>query len=147
MNKLILFFTIIFIHLGVLAQQNPVAWKIEYLKDNSSIKYKANIEPDWHLYAANLPNPEEGPLPTEFKYEPSGSFELSGGVLESKPIKSYDKNFGIDVSYFENSAEFTQELKFSSHEPFSIIGNIYYMVCNDKMCIPFEEPFKVLIDP
>ncbi len=147
MNKIFLFFSLIIIHFGVISQENPVSWKINYQKNNSEIKYEANIEPHWHLYAANLPDPDEGPLQTEFKYDESQNFKVSNHINESKTIKTFDENFGIDVSYFENSAVFTQKLKIYSEESFTISGKIYYMVCNEKMCIPFEEPFKIVIDP
>ena len=147
MNKIFFFLSIIFIHIGILSQQNPVTWKIEYHKDNSLIKYKTSIEYGWHLYAANLPSPDEGPLPTEFNYNDSDKFKLSGAVFESKSIEEFDENFGVDVRYFENSAEFSQKIELTSSEPFPITGTIYYMVCNDQMCIPFEDPFEVMISP
>jgi thiol:disulfide interchange protein DsbD len=147
MRKIFIFLTIIAVHLGGISQENPVLWKIDYNKDNSSLKYKASIEFGWHLYAAHLPSPDEGPLPTEFKYIDSDYYQLTGQLIESKPIKTFDDNFGIDVSYFENSAEFSQKIKVTSSDQFSVSGKIYYMVCNEQMCIPFEDDFSIKITP
>ena len=146
MNKLLILATL-FLTLGAKSQQNPVEWKIDYNKESASIHYKAAIDLDWHLYAAHLPSPNEGPLPTEFKYIDSDHYQLTGQLTESKSIKTYDDNFGVNVSYFENTAEFSQKVKLNSSTPFSISGKIYYMVCNEEMCIPFEDDFSIKITP
>ena len=147
MKNLILFATFLLTHIGFISQENPVKWKINYNTETSTIHYKATIGLDWHLYAAHLPSPDEGPLPTEFKYIDSDYYQLTGQLVESKPIKTFDDNFGVDVSYFENSAEFSQQIKFSSSDQFSVSGKIYYMVCNEEMCIPFEDDFSIKINP
>ena len=146
MNKLLILATLFFT-LGATSQENPVLWKIDYNKESASIHYKAVIDLDWHLYASHLPSPDEGPLPTEFKYIDSDHFQLTGQLIESKPIKTFDDNFGVDVSYFENSAEFSQKIKVTSSDQFSVSGKIYYMVCNEEMCIPFEDDFSIKITP
>ena len=148
MMKNLIIITVFFLaNFGFFAQENPVKWKITYNHETSAIIYNATIGLDWHLYAAHLPSPEEGPLPTEFKYDTSDYYQLNGKVLESKPIKTFDDNFGVDVSYFENTAEFSQGIKLTSAEPFVLTGTIYYMVCNEQMCIPFEDNFDVKINP
>ena len=118
MNNFLLFIAAIIIPLGLFSQENPVTWKIDYNTKSSSINYNANIGSKWHLYSAHLPNPDEGPLPTEFKYDESIYFELSGKIIESNPVYTFDDNFGVDVSYFENTAEFSQKIKLTSSKPF-----------------------------
>ena len=147
MKKLLLLATFLLTYIGFIAQENPVKWKITYNTETSALHYNATIGLDWHLYAAHLPSPDEGPLPTEFKYDDSEHYQLNGKVIESNPIKTFDDNFGVDVNYFENSAEFTQKIKLNSSEIFNVTGKIYYMVCNEQMCIPFEDTFEIKITP
>ena len=141
------FFLLFFCTLAIQSQEH-VLWtthleKVTY--DTYLLKFKAKIQSKWHLYSQNLP--EKGPLPTEFKYIDSDHYQLTGQLTESKPIKTFDDNFGVDVSYFENSAEFSQKIKVTSSDQFSVSGKIYYMVCNEEMCIPFEDDFSIKITP
>lgn len=133
-----LFVSILFISVNSFAQQNPVSFEIEIVED--TIVYHAEIEKGWHLYAANLPDPSAGPLPTEFVYnEPIP--ELTGNIIEPKGHTEMDDAFGVEVKYFENETYYKQLLK--ATPPSTISGTIYYMVCNDEMCIPLEYTFTV----
>ena len=149
MNKIVFLLLVFFIVLSASSQNNPVEWEYKVIlsKDKYSLNFIADIKPEWHLYAAHLPYPDEGPYPTEFHYDDSEYFKLLGSVSESNPIKSFDAIFEIDVSFFERSAEFIQPIKIISLNEFNITGNISYMVCNEKMCIPYEVPFKINFIP
>ena len=73
--------------------QNPVSWEIQQNKEKSSLIINAKIDSSWHLYAVNAPNPNEGPLPTEFHFSESQDYQLIGEIKEGKPISVYDHNF------------------------------------------------------
>ncbi|MCB9195799.1 MAG: hypothetical protein H6598_06220 [Flavobacteriales bacterium] len=119
------------------AQENPVSFTID-LQENTII-FNASIENGWHLYAANLPDPTSGPLPTEIVYnEPSPV--IIGKVEEPEGHTEMDDAFGIEVKYFEKSAYFKQTF---DKAPEHVSGTVYYMVCNDEMCIPLEYPFTL----
>ena len=122
--------------------QSPVFWDIEFNCDNQSIIFNAQIEEDWHLYAVYVPSPNEGPLPTEFHFKTNKKFKLKDSIFQKKPIMSYDKNFGVDLAYYEKSARFTQPIV-TLNSKLKISGNIKYMTCNDNTCIPFDYPFEV----
>ena len=122
--------------------QNPVSWEIQQNKEKSSLIINAKIDSSWHLYAVNVPNPNEGPLPTEFHFSESQDYQLIGEIKEGNPISVYDHNFGVQVSYFEKKARFEQAVKILS-DNVELTLEIAYMVCNESMCIPFSDSFTV----
>lgn len=121
----------------VLAQHKPVSFDVKLHED--TLVFEADIESGWHLYAANLPDPTGGPLPTEIVYSDPAPI-LKGKIIEPKGHTEMDDAFGIEVKYFEERTYYKQVL---SSAPKTISGTVYYMVCNDEMCIPLEYPFSV----
>ena len=65
-----------------------------------------------------------------------------GEVQDENPISVFDHNFGVQVSYFEKKARFEQAIKLLS-ENVELTVDIAYMVCNESMCIPFNESFQI----
>lgn len=120
------------------SQHNPITFDVSLHRD--TLVFDAQIESGWHLYAANLPDPSGGPLPTEFVYNDPAP-ELKGGIIEPKGHVEMDDSFGVKVKYFEDHTIYKQILSSIPRQPVS--GTIYYMVCNDEMCIPLEYPFTV----
>ena len=88
------------------------------------------------------PNPNEGPLPTEFHFAESQHYQLIGEIQEGNPISVYDHNFGVQVSYYEKEASFEQAIKVIANNA-ELSLEIAYMVCNESMCIPFNDTFKI----
>lgn len=142
-NLLFLFFSFTLISNIVLGQQNPVKFTIT--SKNDTLIFTAQIEKGWHMYAAHLPHPNEGPLPTEFIYAASSNFQLKGPIIEGVGTVKMDEAFGVNVKYFDAQAVFKQVITKNTNEPFVCTGTINYMVCNDQMCIPLEYPFSVQI--
>ena len=119
---------------------NPVEWEFsqKQLSENEiELRFKANIEDHWHLYSQNIE--QDGPVPTEFTFTTKGGYELIGGVTEGKPIEEFDPNFDMVLKYFGKEAIFTQKIKVISSKDFKIEGNVYFMVCDEKQCLPPEE--------
>ena len=119
---------------------NPVKWDFsqKQLSENEiELRFKANIEDHWHLYSQNIE--QDGPVPTEFTFTTKGGYELVGGVIEGKPIEEFDPNFDMVLKYFGKEAIFTQKIKVISSKDFKIEGNVYFMVCDEKQCLPPEE--------
>jgi len=134
---------------GVFGQiYDPVDWTFEVeLKKNNQAELimKAVIEDGWHIYAMDLPS-DQGPLPTEFIYNPADSYSLDGKTQEGKYITHYDPNFDMDLNYFEDEAVFRQRINRLSEADFSVTGELSFMVCNEEMCLPpeyVEFDFKV----
>ena len=54
-------FIYLFIYLFSFSQ-TPVKWNIDILTDKNKIVFNAVIDSSWHLYALDVPHPDEGPL-------------------------------------------------------------------------------------
>ena len=122
---------------------NPVSWTFDAKKtgDNEfELIFQAKIDKGWHLYSQHLPS-EDGPIATSSQFSDEKKFQRIGKVKEPKPHKEYDPNFDMELSYFENSAAFTQKIKIQ--KDVSISGEIEFMVCDASKCLPPElVPFS-----
>jgi len=117
--------------------QDPVKWSTSVNKINDitfQLNTKAEIEDNWRLYSQNLD--DGGALPTEFIFEDNSILKSFSNVLEPEPITKYDPIFKMDQSYFVNNVVFTQDIVLlESFNNDSIIQNLYYQVCDDRVCI------------
>ena len=132
------------IHAQVL---RPVRWSYtakRISKTEAVLFIKATIDEDWHIYSQTVP--DRGPTRTSFTFSPSKNYALIGTPLEPKPISRFEKVFGIEVAYFENSVIFQQKVKLNVHGPVTVNGSLEYMTCNDEKCLPPETvPFSIMI--
>lgn len=141
-----LIFTLIltlFVTLAAFSQlQEPVKWKFKANRINDTIaelQFTATIEKGWHLYSQTIP--EDGPLPTEFKFDKVSGIKLLGKVIEPKGLEEYDEMFKMKISFFDKQTIFTQKVKIESNKPVKISGNVSYQTCDDRSCIPGESDF------
>ena len=144
MNKFILLILISGFNLSFFSQ-NPINWKTQYDREGNKIIFDAIIEKGWHLYAVNVPNPNEGPLPTIFEFHKNNSYSLVGEVEQEKPKIRFDKGFGVKVAYYEKEARFTQHV-ISNSDSAIVSGKIKFMTCNKEKCLPFNFKFLVKIN-
>jgi thiol:disulfide interchange protein len=120
---------------------NPVKWT--YTVENNgtekaTLVISAKIEKGWHLYSQNIG--DGGPVPTSFRFEKSDNYSLVGKVNEVPKAKVVqDEIFGMQVAWFEKTANFRQEIKIKSSKDFKVKGTLEFMVCDDKQCLPPEE--------
>ena len=137
MKKLILFFTALTL-VSTAQIFDPVKWDFSQKKlseNEIELSFKANIENGWYVYSQNA---GEGPVSTEFTFENSDKFILSGNVLEQDPLEEFDPNFDAILRYFKNEAVFTQIIQVNSIEDFQINGEVYFMTCDSTQCLPPE---------
>ena len=137
MKKLILFFTALTL-VSTAQIFDPVKWDFSQKKlseNEIELSFKANIENGWYVYSQNA---GEGPVSTEFTFENSDKFILSGNVLEQDPLEEFDPNFDAILRYFKNEAVFTQIIQVNSVEDFKINGEVYFMTCDSTQCLPPE---------
>ena len=137
MKKLILFFTALTL-VSTAQIFDPVKWDFSQKKlseNEIGLSFKANIENGWYVYSQNA---GEGPVSTEFTFENSDKFILSGNVLEQDPLEEFDPNFDAILRYFKNEAVFTQIIQVNSVEDFQINGEVYFMTCDSTQCLPPE---------
>ncbi len=121
---------------------NPVKFNysaVKKSKDLYEVHIKTILEPKWHIYSTK--NPKGGAEPTTIKVTAGKSI---GAVKEVGKLKSvYDKEFQVNQKYFENNVDFVQVIKLNPGSK-KIDGNIVYMVCNDKQCLPPKDvEFKI----
>ncbi len=125
---------------------HPVKWAYGAKKinqDEAVVFIKATIEEGWHIYSAY--QKEGGPVPTSFTF-PAGSFRLIGNIIEPRPETRFEDAFKMNVSYFENSVIFQQQIRLYQQQAL-VNGSLKFMCCNDHQClapetIAFSIPIK-----
>ena len=117
--------------------QNPVdmtATQKKVSDDVLEIVFQGSVEAGWHVYSTDIA--DGGPTRAELTLEkqrgvkPDGKLRATGKVQ-----KMMDDMFGMEVSYMEGTASFSQ--KFIITEPeYEVAGYLTYGACNDENCIP-----------
>ena len=146
MKSIILLISTFFVTVAGTAQiKDPVKWNYAATKKGDKvyeITFTADVQKPWHIYSQSTP--KGGPVPTKFVFKTNPIVKVNGAVKETGAIKTiHDEIFGVDVTYFESTAVFTQTVNLKSTAKTNIAGTIEYMVCNDKECLP---PKKVSFD-
>jgi hypothetical protein len=124
-------------HISFAQILNPVKFDYSAVKKGNNlyeVRIKTLLQPTWHIYSVK--NPPGGAEPTAIKVN-EGSHV--GSVKEKGKLKSvYEKEFQVTQNYYENTVDFVQLVKVNSGTK-KITGNIVYMVCNDKQCLPPKD--------
>ena len=128
--------------------QEPVIWETSVISDTIkniyTVRLKANIENNWHLYSQfSDPN---GAIPTEFKFKKNKKYRLIGRVNETESTVAYDEVFEMDLSYFTQKAIFTQKIEIFDTNLNKIEAEVNYQACDDKLCIFRNENFYITLD-
>lgn len=118
---------------------DPVKWdyELKQLSDEEvELIFKATIESPWHLYDMQLP--EGGPTPTSITFEKMENGKPKGEVeCRSKVHREFDKSFEMELGWYTDEAIFAQKVRLTDkNKKLKVSGNISYMVCNDKNCLP-----------
>ncbi len=141
MKKVLLLVIVLMISAGAYAQiEAPVKWSYAAKKlpnNEAVILLRATIQDGWHIYSQNVK--DGGPIKTSFKFAPSKEYTLVGSPAEPKAITKYEDSFKMNVSYFEKTVTFQQKIKLKSDKVTAIKGQLEYMSCNDKKCLPPED--------
>lgn len=119
--------------------EDPVKWSYdskEVSENTFDLFFTATIDDHWHIYSTTLSG-DEGPIPTSFIFNPSPDYKLKKEIKEPKPTKEYDKNFDMDLLFFDNEVTFVQRVIVSAKST-TIKGELTYMTCNDSKCLPPE---------
>lgn len=155
MKKFTLLLTLLFNVIITSAQDTdenpPVTWKVEAIQNRENpnlyeLVFYATIAEGYHLYANELPSKDSGPLPTEFDFVIKENVELIGGITEGSYETEMDESFQVEVNYYVDEAIFKQKVQVEDMMKRALVeGKIYYMVCNDSMCVPLEYTFREMI--
>ena len=138
MKKFLFSITLIFPTLLFSQIFSPVQWefsKEELGNDEYNLFFTANIDDGWYLYSQFIE--DDGPLPTSFNFFESDKYELIGKTNEEEPVKEYDPNFDMILSYFTKQVVFNQKVKLNS-DNLTLNGELMFMVCDATQCLPPE---------
>lgn len=116
---------------------DPIDWShvLEKINDTEYVvKITATLEEGWHLYSQNLPS-DDGPIATEITFAQEDIKAVGKAKEVGELHQEFDPNFEMDLNYYSDEVTFVQkiEIKESMEE---VSGSVYFMVCNDKMCLP-----------
>lgn len=108
------------------------------------VKMIASINGKYHIYAQN-PG-VEGPVATTISFTKNPVVTLDGKIKETgKMIQKHEAAWDGKVNFFEKTVEYTQLVKVKSPKT-TLLGNIEFMVCDDKECLPpATVPFSIKI--
>lgn len=121
---------------------DPVSWAYEVKKISDKefdLIFKAKIEKNWHIYSQYLSN-DDGPVKTSFNLNADANVKLLGKNKEDTRNRkeAYDKNFDMQLVFFENEATFTQRVQVrDATKP--VKGYLEFMVCDDSRCLPPKQ--------
>jgi thiol:disulfide interchange protein DsbD len=126
--------------------QEKIQWSFDYVAFPSAIQISAKIENGWHLYTLDL-DPSIGPVPTQIVLEKNKLVkELQPFEVSTIAKKSYDANFGAEVSFYER--DFHAYKRIIVKKPTTVKGELTYMLCDNKRCLPPQTiPFEIKVKP
>lgn len=133
------------------AQGTPVRWSFSAGQEPAggpSVLLTASCDEGWHFYALTLPR-EDGPYPTVVTLASSPAYAAAGPVVEPPPVEVEDPNFMMLVRHHGDGTVFRVPLKRMTPDAFTAEGDVEFMCCNDRMCLPpakvkFSVPFPAV---
>ena len=120
--------------------EDPVKFTAEIKTGKTAeaeIVFSGRIEAGWHIYSTNLGS--SGPTEASFHVNKADGIELVGKLMPRGNEKShFDAMFGMNVRYFEGTAQFVQKIRFTK-PIYTIDAYLEYGVCSDENCLPPGE--------
>lgn len=116
------------------------SWETKKLADRTyQVKFIANISKTWHIYSQHVPK-DAPATATSFTFVNNPLILLEAKPAESgKMIVKNEPVMDIDIAYFTNRVEFTQEVKLKANVKSNLRGTITYQACTDEFCLPPAE--------
>lgn len=100
------------------------------------VKITAAIQPGWHMYSQNQ-SADAIVLPTKVTFAKNSLLVISGKPKEvGKLYDQFDKAIQARSKYYSNKVEFIQMVTIKSNVNTSVVGEVEFMVCDDKQCLP-----------
>ncbi len=123
--------------------QDPVKWTASVEKKSDTeytLVFKAAIEEHWHMYSQYTA--DGGSLPLELVFNnDKGNFEAAGKASESPTKKQFNDIFGVEETFWENTAELRQEIKVTNNANSIVQAELTYQVCKES-CIQGDNLFE-----
>jgi len=132
-------FLVTFLAAGMVSAQilEPAKWSFSHEKvaDNQyELRFTANIDKGWNIYGTDIP--AGGPIPTSIEIKDGTGFRKVGGLRYPKPVEKFDPFFNMQLSMFSGSVTFRQTVEIIAASPVTITGEVGFMSCDDKSCLP-----------
>ncbi len=130
--------------------QQKINWVFAAKKmPNNTYELRMTATPPsgWHIYSQTTP--DGGPIPTEFKFTSNALLTVTDKKPkeEGKLVTYFDKNFKVDVKYFEGKVDFVKTVTVKGKIKTNISGTVESMICNDRTCMPpTTEKFNILLN-
>ena len=130
--------------------QQKINWVFVAIKmPNNTYELRMTATPPsgWHIYSQTTP--DGGPIPTEFKFTSNALLTVTDKKPkeEGKLVTYFDKNFKVDVKYFEGKVDFVKTVTVKGKIKTNISGTVESMICNDRTCMPpTTEKFNILLN-
>lgn len=121
---------------------SPVSWEgsVEKISDTDyNLIFKADIDPEWHIYSQHTPDIGPIALGFEFLGQPK-IYTLEGETAESETHTEYSDIWEGDEIFFENEAILTQKIKLVDKSAKTVKVTVNYQVCKEQ-CINEEYYF------
>ena len=120
--------------------EDPVKFTAEIKTGKTAeaeIVFSGRIESGWHIYSTDLGS--NGPTEASFHVNKADGIELVGKLMPRGKEKShFDAMLGMNVRYFEGTAQFVQKIRFTK-PTYTIDAYLEYGVCSDENCLPPGE--------
>ncbi|NCU05560.1 MAG: hypothetical protein GXC73_16430 [Chitinophagaceae bacterium] len=143
MTKFLTTIGFLFISLSLFAQSgSKVKWDytVKKIADKKyEVRMTANIQPGWHLYSQTQ-SEDAIALPTTITFAKNPLLIVSGKPKEvGKLTDAFDKATQSRSRFYSNKVEFVQVVTVKSNVKTSITGDVEFMVCDDKQCLPPDK--------
>jgi Disulphide bond corrector protein DsbC len=143
MKRIIAILALVFISVAAFAQSgSKVKWDfiVKKLGDKKyEIRMVANIQPGWHLYSQTQ-STDAIALPTTISFAKNPLIVVSGKPKEvGKVTDAFDKATNSRSRFYSNKVEFVQVVTVKSNVKTSVTGDVEFMVCDDKQCLPPDK--------
>lgn len=117
---------------------NPVAWTFEQelVEDKLELRFVANIQDGWYLYAQEIA--EDGPIPTSFIFN---NIEVENTSLQESSehlVEVYDEMFGMELKKYKEQVVFMTQIEVPKDQE-TIKGVVEFMCCNSTQCLPPKQ--------
>lgn len=141
--------------LGQAQPRDPVKWTLEVEPASAApgskvlAKFKATIEPGWHLYSTTTP---AGPIPTKIGLA-ENPHAKAAAIHQPTPEKRHDPNFQNTQESYEHQAVFLIEADVSASAPAGVLeltAEARYQACSDRECLRLRRKTasaKITLDP
>ena len=134
---------LLFVSVAAFAQSGTkVKWDYTVKKIGDKkyeVRMIANIQPGWHLYSQTQ-SADAIALPTTINFAKNPLLVVSGKPKEiGKVTDAFDKATQSRSRFYSNKVEFVQVVTVKSTVKTSLTGDVEFMVCDDKQCLPPDK--------